>query len=479
MSKMEMKHLINHDEAQPEGGGSVQSTYGSLRVSAKRAVRELSILDVIVFTVIFWNIYLGRKMLYPFCLEFAMFYKVPITSFSFVLSAFDVGGSLSVLLTLFPSTHRIRIRLLIFLLVIALAALYLIASFCFELSLIFVVRMGMGFISNTVSSEIRGILSVFSKDGESPNPKTPTAEQPKAAAAENKLALRILLAETSWFTSSAGWVVIGVILHRFDVDYVWYFGAICALFTSLSCYVLPRFSVSDVLAAKSSSNLLGMDGDGDDGDDDDDEERARETVWTQSHLHWFFVGQFLYIFGYCAFVATFGVFMQNAYGLNAQQLGFQTVFVAVAEATALVVASFTAKYRTNLWRAIASAVVTVAAATVFAIALWVEQTVPIVAVWVMVFVYTLWMEHAHLNCIVCVLEMTPRGLESKSALLGQASTSMASIAGLILGPHIIIWYGFSTMMKVLVVVQFAAIILWAVSRNIFNAKQQIKNLSTH
>lgn len=469
---MEMKHLKNDDDDTDERT-HLQATYGSVNLPIKRSTRDLNNWDVLIFTFIFWNIYLSRKLLYPFSKEFADFYGVPITSFSFVLSAFDIGGSASVLLTLLPSLHHIHIRLLMFLLVIALSAFYLLAAFCYELTLIFVVRMGMGFISNTVSSEIRGVLSVFTKDSESTTSSGAGAtaeserEHGQSSASENKLAMFILFAETSWFTSSAGWILIGVILQRLNVDYVWYFGSLCALITAMVCYFLPRFTVSDILNKKNSIDLL------DEDSAQSTSSHRNETVWTQYHLYWFFVGQFLYIFGYCAFVATFGPFMQSAYGLNAEQLGFQTVFISVAEGLALVVCSFTAKYKTNLWRAIMSAIITVTAATIFAIALWVGE-VPIVAVWVMLFVYTLWMEHAHLNCIVCVLEMTPHGLESKSALLGQFSTSVASIAGLIIGPHVVVWYGFPMLMRMLVVAQLLAVIMWFVSRNIFNAKQEAK-----
>jgi len=282
--------------------------------------------------------------------------------------------------------------------------------------------------------------------------------------------------------------VIGVILHRFNVLYVWDFGAICALITALCCYFLPRFTVSDILEQKKSADLsdedgLNLNGNGQSQTIDSvsslsSNQKQRVTVWEQKHLYWFFLGQFLYIFGYCAFVATFGPFMQTAYGLNAEQLGFQTIFISVAEGIALVVASFTAKYKTNLWRAIMSAVITVSAATIFAIALWIGE-VPIVVVWVMLFVYTLWMEHAHLNCIVCVLEMTPHGLESKSALLGQFVTSLASIAGLIMGPHIVIWSGFPMMMRVLVIAQLLAVLTWCVSRKIFNEVQKAKEVLTN
>ena len=221
----------------------LQATYGSVDLPIKKAGRDVNNWDVVIFTFIFWNIYLSRKLLYPFSREFADFYAVPLPSFSFVLSAFDMGGSASVLLTLLPSLHHIHIRLLMFLLVVALCALYLLASFCYEVSLIFVVRMGMGFISNTLSGEIRGVLSVFTKKSNSEFEST-------TSASESKLSRFILLAETSWFTSSAGWIVIGVILHRFNVNYVWYFGSLCALITAMLCYSLPRFTVSDILAKK-------------------------------------------------------------------------------------------------------------------------------------------------------------------------------------------------------------------------------------
>jgi len=477
---MEMKALKRGDEDNHIG---LKSTYGSVNVPMKRnAFRQLNNWDVLIFTFIFWNIYLSRKLLYPFTKEFSAFYGVPITSFSFVLSAFDIGGCLSVSLTLLPSFHHIRIRLLMFLLVFALSAFYVLAAFCFELSLLFVVRMGMGFISNTVSSEIRGVLSVFTKDSEpSTNHNasgcTETEHSDKASASENKLARFILLAETSWFTSSAGWVVIGVILHRFNVDYVWYFGAICAFMTAMQCYFLPRFTVSDILTKnRDSADLLDEETPGAVERETDSTPSILshgETVWTQYHLYWFFLGQFLYIFGYSAFVATFGPFMQSAYGLNAEQLGFQTAFISVAEGVALIVCHFTAKYKTNLWRAIMSALITVTAAAIFAVALWAGEA-PIVVVWIMLFVYTLWMEHCHLNCIVCILEMTPHGLESKSALLGQFVTSLSTIAGLIMGPHVVIWYNFEMLMRMLVVAQLSAVVMWGISRRIFNAKPQIK-----
>ena len=428
----------------------------------KNVTRNLQIWDILIFTFIFMNSYLCRKLLYPFTKEFASFYNVPITSFSFVLSAFNIGGLASVLLTLLPSFHRIRIRLILFLLVAILSALYFVTSLCDQLSYILAIRMGMGFICKVISSEIRGILSVFTKGNEPHHLETVDEEHqlnnaPKPK--QNSLAKRILFVETSWFSSSAGWIVIGVILHRFDVHYVWYFGSLCALIAALTCSFLPGFSVSDILENKTNS--------------ENEQKSGRQSIWTQCHLFWFIVGQFTEYFGYCAFMATFGPFLQSTYGLNAEELGFQTVFIAVAEGMALVVAHFTAKCRSHFWWIILSALIMVTAAAVFGIALWMGQ-VPIVVVWIMLFVYALWNEHAHLNGIVVVLEMTPRGLESKGALLSGFAVSLGSITGAIAGPHAIEWYGYQVVLMGIAVVQSLAIILWSISWRVFRKSQRAK-----
>ena len=341
-------------------------SYGAVKREMKN--RDFNNWDVSIFTMIFWNVYVSRKMLYPFTKEFAAFYGFKITTFSFILSAFDIGGTASIFMALVPSMHHIRIDLIMFLFIFTLAALYFILSFCYIFIGLFLIRFAMGFISNTLVAEIRGIVSIFTKESD------------HESTDGNKLTFRILLTENSWFTSSIAWIIVGVILHRLNVIYVWYFACICAVFVSCLCYFLPSFTVSDILSMKSKStdnlNITGL--------------------FKQYHLYFLYFGSVFFSFGYASFLSTFGPFMQETFHLDAEQMGYQTLFISFAEFIAIITASYASKYKSNIFWVIFSAFMVVLIALIFVIGLRIN-IVNEIFIWIILFIYPMFIEFTFLN----------------------------------------------------------------------------------
>jgi len=440
-----------------------------------------------IYGLIFWNVHFSRKLLYPFTRQFAEFYGVSVTTFSLVLAAFGIGATISVLLTAVPSLLHIPIHITMFLLIVVLSGIYVSAGFISEMvisefMLIFVLRMGMGFISTTVSNEVCGLLSVLNLEPMANTLRTTDTESGIETDHENEdiqqrsllrngsessSSRRVFWVETSRSLSTGGWVVVGVLLYRFNVDYVWYFGAICALVTALWSCCLPRSSVAKMLNAKKDTMNLNQQGDG--GSDT----QQTDTLWNQCHLYSFWMGHFFEFAGYSAWNATFGTYIQDTYNLNAEQLGFQMGFIVGAELLALALASYSPMNWTKVVQTLMSAEAATAVIGVFALLLWFIN-LPLVLTWSLLFVYALWMEHVHLNCILSLMEMTPRGVENQSALMAQSVVFIAEIAGVIGGPFFANRYGFPAMIAAVFCVQWMAVILWNVARNVFNAKQKAK-----
>ena len=426
-------------------------SYGAIVSKVENRYRELNNWDILIFTLIFWNLYLCRKLMYPFTQEFAQFYDIPVTSFSFILSAFEIGGASSIILTLFPSLHNIRIRLMIFLMIFTVGILYFILSFCYIFISLFILRMGMGFLGTTIVAQLRAIMSIFTKEGDD-NQQT---KNNKSTETETKLTFRVLACELSWFTSSVGWIIVGVILHRLNVLYVWYFGCICAVLTSLTCYFLPSLSVSHVLSMKSKLNMK-----------ENTDELQKQSLLKQYHLYPFFFGSIVFGCGYSMFLATFGPWMQLKFNLNAEQLGFQTLFISFAELTALLTTSCASKYKTNMWLCIFATTMCVLSSMVFIIGLSFD-IIDEIFVWILLFVLTMFVEYSFLNFIVANLTMTPHGLESKSSLLLQTLGRASSVVGVIMGLHIMDSYGFILVMECIFGCYLMALISFVFSHKMF------------
>eukprot|EP01084_Bolivina_argentea_P023742 44347_1 len=226
MSDANDNKTVQNDESAPlkvlvKDNDNITDSYGSITPNSIK-YRELRIFDMLIFAIMFWNGYLSRKMMFPFTKDFSEFYNISISSFSFILSAYDIGGATSIIMMLLPRFHHIRIHLFFFILTFILAGLYFIMSFGYIFISLFVIRMAMGFVCTFTQSEVRGVLSVFTKEHQ---PKTEHSNNNQTnKTRDNTLTFRVLLVESSWFTSSIGWVAIGVILNRLNVLYVWYFG---------------------------------------------------------------------------------------------------------------------------------------------------------------------------------------------------------------------------------------------------------------
>eukprot|EP01084_Bolivina_argentea_P023741 44346_1 len=437
-------------------------SYGTMISKTNSKYRELKISDILIFTLMCWNIYLTRKMMYPFTKEFSEFYNISINSFSFILSAFDLGGAATIILTVFPALHHIRIHLLFFLLMFTLAILYFLLSFCSIFITLFIVRLGMGFLSTTMVGQIRGILGVFTKEYQPENESNTHVSTQK----DHKLTIRILLVESAWFTSSVGWIVVGVILNRLNVIYVFYFGCICAAMTACLCYFLPSFTTANALAMKSQSNLLTES----DGVNTVQNILQIESLWKQYHLYFLNNASFFFGMAYAAFLATFGPYMQVTFHLNAEQLGFQTFFISSAELFALFTTNWASKYKSNIWLALFSSSMCVLTSLVFVIGLSMDIMNEIF-VWILLFVMTVFIESTMLNMIVANLHMTPHGLESKSATLLQTTGRASNVIGVIIGAHIQVWYGFGILMRYILVAQFVALISYCAAGKQFKRRK--------
>ena len=158
--------------------------------------------------------------------------------------------------------------------------------------------------------------------------------------------------------------------------------------------------------------------------------------------------------------------LTRSFDLNAQNLGFQTLFISF-------VAS---KYKTNIWLTIFSCLITALSSLIFVIGLTIfDYIVNEIFVWILLFVLTHFIEYTYLNMIVANLNMTPHGLESRSSQLIQSLGRFASIIGVIIGPHIMEWYEFSLVMQCIFIAQAVALILFSISHRLYNKKRDNVN----
>ena len=82
--------------------------------NVSKNIKQLTNCDLTLFTFQQWNMYLSRTIVYPYAKVYAVYYKMSSTTFSFIMSAFDIGGCIAVLVTILPSFNRVPIHLCLF-----------------------------------------------------------------------------------------------------------------------------------------------------------------------------------------------------------------------------------------------------------------------------------------------------------------------------------------------------------------------------
>eukprot|EP01084_Bolivina_argentea_P184944 318960_1 len=248
------KQITQNSESKPINSHNSTvgfETYGAildLPVQIPR-FRKLTKCDILIFFIIFWNIYNSRKLLFPFTQEFSTFYDTSIQSFSYILASYDLGGLFTLFLTIF-SFNKIRINLMLFSLVISISILYIFISFSNTLITLFVTRMLIGFICTFLQAQIRATLSSFLKK----NDENIVSDN-GTDIESNDMAKALIFCECGWWSSTISWVFVGIILNHSNVDSVWYYVACCALIASIFCFWLPKCNLSDVIVMRSHTQM--------------------------------------------------------------------------------------------------------------------------------------------------------------------------------------------------------------------------------
>lgn len=425
-------------------------SYGSV-IKLPDNYRELNYCDLISFFIIFWNVYASRKLLYPFTTEFSDFYGLSLQSFSFILSSYDMGGFLSVIISCFPPFHNVRIYILLFFVMLFVVILYSLLAFSEIFITLFIIRFLIGFIFTITQAQVRGIISVFLKSTNSKNPES------------GKLGSGLVFIESSWFFSTINWVIVGVVLNQFSVVYIWYLMSLYAIIGAMSSYFLPSTTISQVLTIKkyqsvanNSVNVL-------------DDSNDKNSLLKQYHLHFFFVGYMLFSIAFNAYLATFGAWITMEYRLNAQELGINTIVISCGECLAFILVGILQKYFKNIKILLFGVIGCISSMTTFMLLLkfnFFTQTI----IWTLIFLFTLCSEISYLNLLIVNLYITPKGLETRSSLTTGVCSRLGAIIGVIGGPKIVKLYGFPYLIQIVGTFQLAAFILFCVSFWQFNKK---------
>ena len=413
--------------------------------------RELNYCDLIVFFIIFWNIYASRKLLYPFTTEFSEFYGLSLQSFSYILSSYDIGGFLSIIISCFPPLHNVRIYILLFCIMISVVVLYTMLAFSDIFITLFIIRFLIGFIFTITQAQVRGAISTFLKS-------TNSSKNP-----EGKLGSGLVFIESAWFFSTINWVLVGLVLNQFSVVYIWYLMGIYSMIGAMSSYFLPSSTISQVLAIKkyqsvanNSINVL-------------DDSNDNKSLLRQYHLHFFFIGYMIWSIAFNAYFATFGAWITMEFDLNPEQLGINTIVISCGECLAFIIVGILQKYFKNVTILLVGVIGCISIMTVFMLLLkfnFYTQTI----IWTLIFGFTLCSEISYLNLLIVNLYITPKGLETRSSLTTGVCSRLGTVLGVIGGPKIVKLYGFSYLIQMIGSFQFAAFILFCISFWRFNKK---------
>eukprot|EP01084_Bolivina_argentea_P165447 287432_1 len=424
--------------------------------------------DLSLFTFDQWNFYLSRTIIYPFATVFALEYNMTPSTFSFIMSAFDFGGCIAVILTLLPTFNRIPIRYCMFILLISASFLNLGMTFWTSFIALFIVRFLTGICATIGSAQIRGTLGATLKN------KDNTSDL------QSQLTCGIMLIESAWSTATFGWMFIGIGMHRVCVNFAWYIISATTLIASGCCYFLPVFSIYEAKPPKKQIMFPPNNTDG--VIINNNNQNPPSTVnlkkmlnalsFTNVYdLYVLYLGMFVNGIPFYCFFSTFGGFMQNTFNLNAEELGGITLTITAGEVSALLSSSFIAKYKSNMFIVIVGSCCGLVVFSAFVIMLNFEL-LSMISAMVILYLFTYTIELSYLNSIVCTLHFAPEGYEGTASLIGQFVSRSSSIFSVIMGVHIVDWMGFEFLIELLIIAQFISIVIFWYLYKLYQMKKQ-------
>ena len=427
---------------------SESNSYGTLQ-SKSTLTRQLTKRDIWILFFVSWNIYSSRKIPFPFSSQLASIYGVSLETFSYLLAAYDFGGFCSIFMAPFPIFNRIQINWTLSILTSAIAAIYFILSFSNNLFVFFfITRMMVGFISTLLQAQIRSILGTFLKDSRDKQIDFGSA---------------VTATESGWWSSTISWVFVGIILHRLTVSYVWYYVACCALICGILCYSLPHCTIAQVLRMNASKQKIGK-----------YEEELKDDDVVQYHTYFCFLTIFCVAMAYNAYMSSFGAWMTQTFDLNPERLGVSTLVITASECTGFLSIALFQRYKVRN--------VNIAVCSNFCVLLMVICWLTVMRmnvyneaiIWMIVFVYTVCFEMVYISTIVMNLELAPKGRESQIALFYGVMNRGGVVCGIVVGPRIVKWYGFLSLLMGILGMQCCACLCVCITRWLWTSHNEKK-----